>query len=247
VAAILARSKGLESAAQTLINEANRAGGRDNITVVLVRLEDVQSGADGAGDQPTAVGLAPAARVARVGEPGGAVEGGGGSSGRVAGTTTLPTGGADMAMAGLGSDRTAEDPQLISAANASRARAGVSERATTRRGTRRATASRGIRRKPVAILVAVIIVVCLVVAGGYLASRQLYFIGTNSEGVVTIYRGLPYDLPAGIHLYETFYVSGVPASLLPPDRRSALLDNRLRSESSAASVVRALELGRITK
>jgi protein phosphatase len=87
----------------------------------------------------------------------------------------------------------------------------------------------------------------LIVAGGYLASRQLYFIGTNAEGVVTIYRGLPYDLPAGIHLYETFYVSGVPASLVPPDRRSALLDNRLRSESSASSVVRALELGRITK
>ena len=103
------------------------------------------------------------------------------------------------------------------------------------------------RRKPVAILIAVVIVLCLIVAGGYLASRQLYFIGTNSSGVVTIYRGLPYDLPAGIHLYETFYVSGVPASLVPPDRRGSLLDNRLRSESSAASVVRALELGRITK
>ncbi len=64
---------------------------------------------------------------------------------------------------------------------------------------------------------------------------------------MTIYRGLPYDLPAGIHLYETFYVSGVPASLVPPGRRVALLDNRLRSQSSAATVVRDLELGRITK
>jgi protein phosphatase len=92
-----------------------------------------------------------------------------------------------------------------------------------------------------------VIVLFLIGAGGYLASRQLYFIGTNAEGVVTIYRGLPYDLPAGIRLYETFYVSGVPASSIPSDRRGALLDNRLRSESNAAAVVRALELGRISR
>jgi protein phosphatase len=101
--------------------------------------------------------------------------------------------------------------------------------------------------KPLAVLLAVVIVLCLVGAGGYLASRQLYFIGTNAQGIVTIYRGFPYDLPAGIHLYETFYVSGVPASLVPSDRRAALFNNSLRSESSAANTVRQLELGRISK
>ena len=60
------------------------------------------------------------------------------------------------------------------------------------------------------------IVLFLVGGGGYLATRQLYFIGTDSQGIVTIYRGLPYNLPAGIHLYETYFVSGVPARWFPP-------------------------------
>ena len=90
------------------------------------------------------------------------------------------------------------------------------------------------------------IVLALVIGGGYLATRQLYFIGTNPQGIVTIYRGLPFDL-AGIHLYETFYVSGAPASLVPPDRRGAFFNNDLRSESSASKLVGALELGDISK
>jgi protein phosphatase len=98
-----------------------------------------------------------------------------------------------------------------------------------------------------AALVALVIVLFLIGAGGYLASRQLYFIGTNAQGIVTIYRGFPYDLPVGIHLYETFYTSGVPASLIPTDRRSALLNNQLRSQSDASNLVRDLELGRISK
>ncbi|MGN6169666.1 MAG: Stp1/IreP family PP2C-type Ser/Thr phosphatase [Solirubrobacteraceae bacterium] len=244
VGEILARSQPLESAAQDLINEANQAGGRDNVTVVLVRLEEVQSAADGAGDQPAAVGFAPPTQIASVAESSGTA---GTSSGGAAGTTTLPKDGTDIAAPGLETECPPHKTEPIPAAKAPRLRGGVFERAPTRHETMRLATRRGIRRKPVAIFIAVLVVLCLIVAGGYLASRQLYFIGTNAEGVVTIYRGLPYDLPAGIHLYETFYVSGVPASLVPPDRRGALLDNRLRSESSAASVVRALELGRITK
>ena len=60
------------------------------------------------------------------------------------------------------------------------------------------------------------IVLALIGAGGYLATRQLYFVGTNAQGIVTVYRGLPYDLPFGVPLYETYYVSGVPASVVPP-------------------------------
>jgi protein phosphatase len=101
--------------------------------------------------------------------------------------------------------------------------------------------------KPVAALVAVIAVLALVGAGGYLATRQLYFIGTDPQGVVTMYRGLPYDLPFGVHLYETVYVSGVPATLIPADRRARLLDNHLRSQNDAIAVIRALELGRLSQ
>jgi protein phosphatase len=117
-----------------------------------------------------------------------------------------------------------------------------------RRSDARAPARR-LRRsqKLIAALVALVIVLGLVGGGGYLATRSLYFVGTNSQGVVTIYRGLPYDLPAGIHLYETLYVSGVPASLVPPDRRKAVFNNQLRSQSDATNLVRQLELGQLSK
>ena len=69
----------------------------------------------------------------------------------------------------------------------------------------------------------------------------------NPNGIVTIYRGLPYDLPFGVRMYETFYVSGVPASLVPADRRSAFFGNQLRSESSAQTLVHDLELGKISQ
>jgi protein phosphatase len=47
IAHILGRATSLQSAVRALVDEANRAGGRDNITVVLFRLEDAD-GSDGA-------------------------------------------------------------------------------------------------------------------------------------------------------------------------------------------------------
>ncbi|HET9592321.1 MAG TPA: Stp1/IreP family PP2C-type Ser/Thr phosphatase [Solirubrobacterales bacterium] len=47
IAHLLSRATSLQSAVRALVDEANRAGGRDNITVVLFRLEDAD-GADGA-------------------------------------------------------------------------------------------------------------------------------------------------------------------------------------------------------
>jgi protein phosphatase len=97
------------------------------------------------------------------------------------------------------------------------------------------------------VLLSTLIVAFLVGAGGYLASRQLFFIGTNSQGIVTIYRGLPYDLPLGIRLYESFYVSGVPAQFVPGPRRSVLLNHQFRSQSDAISLVHAAELGQLAR
>ena len=87
-----------------------------------------------------------------------------------------------------------------------------------------------------AALIAIVVVLLLVGGGGYLATRQLYFVGTNPQGIVTIYRGLPYDLPAGIPMYETYFVSGVPASLVPADRRKQFFNNQLRSQSNAVNL-----------
>src|SRR5439155_13775802 len=41
---------------------------------------------------------------------------------------------------------------------------------------------------PVAALLATAIVVLLIGGAGYLASRQLFFLGTNSQGMVTVFR-----------------------------------------------------------
>jgi protein phosphatase len=215
---ILASAETLRGAAQALIDEANAAGGRDNITVVLFRIEEVDGGHDGGVDQPTMVGApavkAPSSR---------------GSSGTATAARARRT-------AAVGPGEAVSAPRKPSGRDSGGAQGpsgGLRERLRF--------------RKPVAALIAVVIVLALVVVGGYLATRNLYFVGTNANGIVTIYRGLPYDLPAGIHLYESFYVSGVPASLVPADRRAALFNNNLRSESDAANLVRALELGQVSK
>ena len=86
-------------------------------------------------------------------------------------------------------------------------------------------------------------VVAAVVAGLYAASRQVYFVGTNDAGLVTLYRGLPYDLPLGIALYEQDYASGVPAREIPRTRRGRVLDHSWRSRGDARDLVRQLERG----
>ena len=78
----------------------------------------------------------------------------------------------------------------------------------------------------------------------WIASRAVYFVGTD-EGFVAMYRGLPYDGPLGLSLYERVYVSGVPASEIPATRRPAILDHELRSRDDARDLVRQLELGRV--
>jgi protein phosphatase len=98
-----------------------------------------------------------------------------------------------------------------------------------------------------AAALATVVVLFLLGAGGWIASRGVYFLGTNPRGLVTVFRGLPYDLPAGIHLYESYYVSGVPASALPADRRKKLLDHQLRSQRDASNLVRDLELGTVAR
>jgi hypothetical protein len=82
-------------------------------------------------------------------------------------------------------------------------------------------------------------------SAAYLAFQSVYFIGTNQRGLVTIFNGLPYELPGKVKLYNVEYVSGVAASTLTPARRGALLDHSLRSESNAAELVRQLELGQL--
>jgi protein phosphatase len=95
------------------------------------------------------------------------------------------------------------------------------------------------------VFVVVAIFVVPLTIGAYIADQSVYFVGTDANGLVTVYRGLPYELPGGISMYKTNYVSGVPLSSVPAARRKKLIDHTLRSHDDANDLVRELELGRI--
>src|SRR5207244_577399 len=98
-----------------------------------------------------------------------------------------------------------------------------------------------LRARRAGAIATVLVVIGLLGAGLYVAMRSVYFIGTNSRGLITLYRGVPFKLPGDVPLYSSDFVSGVSASSLAPARRHALLDHSLRSEANAASLIRNLE------
>jgi protein phosphatase len=100
------------------------------------------------------------------------------------------------------------------------------------------------RRIPGAAI-AVIVVLLIVGAGLWTASRAVYFVGVDSGGAVTVYQGLPYDLPLGIELYDRYYTSGVTLAQVPERRRSVFTEHKLRSKDDAENLVSELERGRI--
>jgi PPM family protein phosphatase len=218
---ILGESPSLESSADHLIDAANAAGGRDNITVVLFRVEDT-GGGDGL-DQPTMVSPPKAPQTSEQTRP----------SAEEPPVAPAPT------EEGLSTTATVAPASAVTRVPLARTQGRPQPPAPRRRRVKYA--------KPLAAVTAIVIVLFLVGGGGYLATRQLYFLGTNSNGIVTIYRGLPYDLPAGIRLYETYYTSGVPAAALPVDRRKAVLNNHLRSQKDAVSLMRSVELGQLER
>jgi PPM family protein phosphatase len=111
---------------------------------------------------------------------------------------------------------------------------------------RPAAAPRRRRRGRAAVRALVGLVLVAAVLGGlYALSRQVYFIGTNDGGLVTVYRGVPYELPFGVNLYEQEYASGMPARAIPTGRRSRVLDHEWRSRTDAVDLVRALERGQL--
>jgi protein phosphatase len=211
VADIVRGASSLSAAGRGLIAAANDAGGRDNITVLLFRLEEIGGDGDPALDQPT-------------------------TAGRAAPTAT-------QVHAAIAAAPPAEPPLPPQ---------------SDRDGTRRlrpaaapeqppapaAAGSRRRRRLAISFAILALVVVPLGL-GGYIANQAVYFVGSNDEGFVTMYRGLPYALPAGIKLYSVNYVSGVPLASLPAARAKRLVDHTLRSHDDAADLIRELELGRV--
>ncbi len=205
----------LRDAGEALIAAANSAGGRDNITVVLVRLEEVEiGGVQHAHEHATMVAMPAlsAAPPASDGHPRAVAQ----APERPAPTPT-PT------------------PTLQ---RRPRTPAGAPPGAPSQ-------ARRRLRIKHAGAIAFTLVVLGVVACGAYLALQSVYFIGTNDRGLVTLYEGLPYRLPGNLTLYSSQYVSGVSASTLSAEKRRTLLDHTLRSEADAAALIRSLELGQL--
>jgi protein phosphatase len=93
-------------------------------------------------------------------------------------------------------------------------------------------------------IIAGVVIVALAIGALYVVARNVYFVGTDDSGFVTLYRGLPYDLPLGVRLYTSRYVSGVPALSIPAERRQRVLDHQLRSRGDAADLIESLDKAR---
>lgn len=208
IADLLAADGTLADRASALVDAANAAGGRDNITVLLFRVETTGDG-----------GMAAAKATEVTPEPTTAEE-----------PTAAPPGAPAQA--------TAVMPAVTISPNGPETEAwsdGVEGPSEPRRKKRR-----GVRAGPFIVL---FLVFCLGV-GAFFASQTVYFIG-NDRGLVTVYRGLPYELPFGIRLYTPNYYSSVPVSSLDEAQRERLLDHRVRSLDDANDLVSRLERGEV--
>src|SRR5919108_320172 len=215
VATILRSTESLDETADALVRAANQSGGKDNITVVLFRLAG--DVAAGAPEDDTIAGTLRADDV------------------RAAVDAPTPAGGA------VATSRTETELR--------ERLAGVPAEATVvqpaERRPRAAPRRRGRRLRRAAAGLVVVAVLGGIVAGLYALSRQVYFVGTNDAGLVTLYRGVPYELPFGVKLYEEEYASGVPARAIPARRRGRVLDHEWRGREDAVDLVRALERGEL--
>jgi PPM family protein phosphatase len=228
VTTILRGAGSLGEAADALVRAANQSGGKDNITVVLFSLDEAAD-EEGAGepsapapDETVAGGLqaAEVAAAAPETEPGPARP-----------AEPQEEAGAPRARTGALEAEPATPAPMPS----------VPDRAPARpRGRRRS------RLRLALTTLLVLVVLGGIVAGLYAASRQVYFVGTNDAGLVTLYRGLPYELPFGIELYEEEYASGVPARAIPRNRRARVLDHEWRGQDDALDLMRAIERGELT-
>jgi protein phosphatase len=227
IAAVLAEQHDLDAAGERLIAEANEAGGRDNITVVLFRLEDVDAGPPPA-EEATAVDLSPTLGDAPVDRH----NGGGEDRDQV--TRVHRATAARASVPPVPAPRTSTPSQTRKTPRLARTQGARRPVVRERR--------HGLRFKITAAIISFAVVLLLVGGGGYLATRQLYFIGTNSDGIVTLYDGLPFEA-FGVPFWEQTYVSGLPASQVPAAARKRLLNHDLRSQKDSIALIRAAELG----
>ena len=213
----------LEDAGRRLIAAANEAGGRDNITVILFRLEDVDTSgltgetqltAERDAAAPEEADEAPVAEITATDEQERVYQ-------EELATTTHEV-----------PEPAPEAPPSAPPPTAAPVR---EEPAKPKKR----------RRFPFKGLAITLVVLALVLTGAWVATRAVFFVGVNDDQVVTIYRGLPWELPAGVDLYSTHYTSGVTLDQVPASRREAFTENKLRSLGDASDLVKQAELGKL--
>ncbi len=184
---LLLRASSMETAVRALVDEANRAGGRDNISVIVFRLEDA------------------------------------------AAPTRNPEGVTLIGPSAEAEGLTATEVRRRAAAEAARQRR---EEQTGKPRRRLRTAAK---------VLAAVLVVAAIVFGALYGLRQVWFLGTDGAGRVALYRGLPYELPFGIKLYDEHYSAPIQTSSLTPKRRDAVTGHDLRSRDDAVDLIGEIE------
>jgi protein phosphatase len=237
------RDRSLEEIGRALIAAANEAGGRDNITVILFRLEAVDDRRGGSDTSTT-------------------------TESDSAATAEYETFEAEAMEPREGVGRpTAVHPEASDEAETEYRRHGTVALQALRPGEGAAAPAREPspgdppertmplpkqpkrrrRKRSGGILLLTIAVILPLLVGAWLATRAVYFVGTEPGAgrPVTIYRGLPYELPGGLELYETYYESGVPLAAVPEERRAGFTDHKLRTRDDAEDLVIRLEKGQV--
>ncbi len=254
---IVAEAADLERAGRALIAAANAAGGRDNITVILFRVESV----DGA--PVTATGPATVDADADTGEydtfQGEAVPAPRQGVGRPVAEQPTEVHGAlasDATEAEYRRSGTVAMQAIPRAHPASGAGSEQAERRPPGGGRAReipgpappAPRGRGRLRRVLKVTAVLAVLLAIVVAAGVQAIRAVYFVGVDErDRTITIYRGVPYELPFGIDLYTRYGGTGVTIDAVPPTRRDTFTDHKLRSRDDAEELVIALERGQVQR
>jgi protein phosphatase len=192
---LLARATSMPNAVRALVDEANRAGGRDNISVIAFKVVDAaEPGLDSESEGATLIG----------------------TSAEEAGLTST-------------------EVRRRAAADAARKRR--EDQDAAKPGKRRK------RFKRTASLLALLAVIGAIVFGATYGLHHTWFLGTDDAGRVTLYRGVPYELPFGIKLYTEQYSAPVQTETLPERRQDAVTGHSVRSHADAVKLLEEIERG----
>jgi protein phosphatase len=97
------------------------------------------------------------------------------------------------------------------------------------------------RRRRALKWAAALLVVVVVAGGAVLFARSIYFLGTDAQGNVAVYRGLPYQLPLGVSLYSKQFSIPIQVGSLSEDRQRAVTGHTLRGKDDATSLADDIE------